>query len=302
MAPRRKQLYESPTQATDTEARTKSRNNLRLFITNEEFDRYIKYFNKRTVLLGRNIDPEFMSNFGLEAIFDRTGWTPVVSLVEPVYTQLVQCFYSKAHFTHRALIDYTLRGKDIQLTPCKICEILGVSCEGLLMDDMKTWPNILGFVPFDAIEHLCEVPVGHGLRKPNAHSLSIKCSILHHIITFSIIQPGGHKEELSYLEVFLVDSLLMSRRVNLGYIMLNHMIASCESTDRVLPYGHFLTKVFREFSLDLSTKTISDKVSVFDTYTESTMGRMKFVKSKDGEWVWEMKWRLTQMRTKRIMT
>ena len=28
----------------------------------------------------------------------------------------------------------------------------------------------------------------------------------------------------------------------------------------------------------------SDKVFAFDTYTESTMGKIKFVKSKDGEW------------------
>ena len=76
----------------------------------------------------------------------------------------------------------------------------------------------------------------------------------------------------------------MGRRVNLGYIMLNHLIACCESTTRVLLYGRFLTKVFREFSLDLSTETKSDKVYVFNTYIESTMGRMKFVKSEDGEW------------------
>ena len=117
---------------------------------------------------------------------------------------------------HRAFIDCTLRGKDIRLTPRKICEILGVSCEVLLVDDMKTWPNIPGFVPYEAIEHLCEVPAGHGLRKPNAHSLSIKCRVLYHIITFSIIPRGGHREELSYLEAFLVDSLLMGLRVNLG--------------------------------------------------------------------------------------
>ena len=76
----------------------------------------------------------------------------------------------------------------------------------------------------------------------------------------------------------------MGRRVNLGYIMLNHMIAHCESTTRVLPYGHFLTKVVREFGLDLSTETENDKVFVFDTYTKLTMGRMKFVKLEDGEW------------------
>ena len=60
----------------------------------------------------------------------------------------------------------------------------------------------------------------------------------------------------------------MGPRVNLGYIMLNHMIAYCESTTQVPPNGLFLTKVFREFGLDLSTKIENDKVSVFDTYIE----------------------------------
>ena len=57
-----------------------------LFNTTKEFDRYIRYFNKKTIPPGRNIDPAFMSNFGLEAIFDRIGWTLVISLVELVYT------------------------------------------------------------------------------------------------------------------------------------------------------------------------------------------------------------------------
>ena len=69
---------------------------------------------------------------------------------------------------------------------------------------MKTWPNIPGLVPSEAIEHLCKVPVAYGLRNPNAHSLYIKCRVLHHTITFSIIPRGGHREELSYLEHFLL--------------------------------------------------------------------------------------------------
>ena len=119
MAPRRKHLYKRHAQTVDTEARTKSWNDLRLFNTIEEFDSYIKYFNKGTIVPRPNLDPSFISNFGLEGIFDMMGWTPVVSLVELVYTQLVRCFYSKAHFTHRAFIDCTLIGKDIRLTPCK---------------------------------------------------------------------------------------------------------------------------------------------------------------------------------------
>ena len=166
----------------------------------------------------------------------------------------------------------------------KIYEILGVPYEGLLVDDMKTWPNISGFVAFEAIEHLNEVPAGHGLRKPNAHILSIKFRVLHHVIAYPIVPQGGHKDELYYLKAFLVDSLLMGHKVNIFYIMLIHMIACYESTTQVLPYGRFLMKVFMEFGLDLSSQTKTRKVFVFDTYIESTMGRMKFVKSEDGEW------------------
>ena len=87
----------------------------------------MRYFKKRTILPRRNIDPEFMSNFELGFLFDRMGWTLVVSLVDLVSTTLVRCFYSKAQFNHGVFIDCTLRGKEICLNLRKICEIIGVS-------------------------------------------------------------------------------------------------------------------------------------------------------------------------------
>ena len=54
---------------------------------------------KKTILPERNISPEFMSSFGLEATFDRIGRTPIISLVDLVYTTLVRCFYSKDHLS-----------------------------------------------------------------------------------------------------------------------------------------------------------------------------------------------------------
>ena len=46
-----------------------------------------------------------------------------------------------------------------------------------------------------------------------------------------------------------------------------------------------IQKVFRKFGLDLSSKTDIEKVSMYDTYKESTMGRVKFVKLDDSEWI-----------------
>ena len=56
---------------------------------------------------------------------------------------------------------------------------------------------------------------------------------------FLLYHEEGTKKKLSYLEAFLVDSLLIGRKVNLDYIMLNHMIACCESMTRLLPYERF---------------------------------------------------------------
>ena len=67
--------------------------------------------------------------------------------------------------------------------------------------------------------------------------------------------------------------------------MLNHITTCCQSTTRVFPYGRFLTKVFKEFGLHFRAKKEIEKPSPFDTYTESSMGRMKFMKRDDGVWV-----------------
>ena len=79
-----------------------------------------------------------MSNFELGLSFDRMGWTPVISLVDLAYRTLVRCFYSKAQFSYGVFIDCTLTEKKVCLSICKISEILGVPCKGMLVDDMKT--------------------------------------------------------------------------------------------------------------------------------------------------------------------
>ena len=64
-----------------------------------------------------------------------------------------------------------------------------------------------------------------------------------------------------------------------------HMIACCENTTRVLPYGSFLTKVFNNVDVDLSRKMNFKDPSTYNTYDDQFMGMMKFEKAPDGSWV-----------------
>ena len=60
-----------------------------------------------------------------------------------------------------------------------------------------------------------------------------------------------------------------------------HMIACCESMTRVLPYGRFLTRVFKDVDIDLSRETDFEAPNTYDTYDDHSMEMMKFEKTLD---------------------
>ena len=98
----------------------------------------------------------------------------------------------------------------------------------------------------------------------------------------SIILPrGGHRDEVSYIEAFFVDSILTGRQIHVGYLMMMHMISCCKSTTLVFPYGRFLTRGFKDVGVDLSREIDFEASSIYDTYDEQFLGRMKFEKAPD---------------------
>ena len=51
-----------------------------------------------------------------------------------------------------------------------------------------------------------------------------------------------------------MDSIMTGRWIHVGYLMIMHMISCCESMTLVLLYGRFLTRVFKDVGVDLSTE------------------------------------------------
>ena len=67
--------------------------------------------------------------------------------------------------------------------------------------------------------------------------------------------------------------------------MMMYMIACCQSTTRVIPYDHFLTRVFKDVDVDLSRETDFETPNTYDTHDDQSIGRMKFDKALNGSWV-----------------
>ena len=106
------------------------------------------------------------------------------------------------------------------------------------------------------------------MGKPSTHNLTVISRVLHHMLCFIFLPRGGHRDEVSYYEAFLIDFILTRRQIHLGYLMMMHMIACCESTTRVLPYGCFLTRVFKDAGVDLSRETNFEVLNTYDTYDD----------------------------------
>ncbi|RVW19036.1 hypothetical protein CK203_095045 [Vitis vinifera] len=84
----------------------------------------------------------------------------------------------------------TVRDVEIRLSPESICCIFDIPSVGL------------------------KVRLGDG--KPSAHSLTVISRVLHHMICSILLTRGGHRDDVSYLEAFLIDSILTGRRISCG--------------------------------------------------------------------------------------
>ena len=59
----------------------------------------------------------------------------------------------------------------------------------------------------------------------------------------------GHSDEVTRLDVGLLDSLITERHVNLGYVILRHMLSTPAFNHCLLPYGNIISKILRHFQV-----------------------------------------------------
>lgn len=81
--------------------------------------------------------------------------------------------------------------------------------------------------------------------------LPLQVRILHTILQHIVTPRKGHSDEVTRLDVALLDSLFTDRPINLGYIIVRHMLSTHAVNHRLLPYGSIITKILRRFEIPL---------------------------------------------------
>ncbi|KAI5654251.1 hypothetical protein M9H77_31438 [Catharanthus roseus] len=114
----------------------------------------------------------------------------------------------------------------------------------------------------------------------NVNKLDAYGRLLHHMISNIIIPNVGHKSSITNMHSFIMLALHEHRRMNFGFMPIEHMLATQTSSTKCLSYGCFLIKVFQYFMLNLVG--LGDHISIGKIYNKHIFKRMGFSRNEEG--------------------
>ncbi|KAH9704714.1 hypothetical protein KPL70_011578 [Citrus sinensis] len=184
------------------------------------------------------------------------GWLNALVFKENVYPDLVKVFYSNMDFfaEKENRVITTIGGVLIEFDDSELNSILGTSVDGLEIFSPRKPPDIDDYVYIDAVKNICR-RIDLSDKDCTIHfrtqCLCLQTQILLRIIQSIVLPRSGHLDEVSHMDVALIDYILRHRPVDLGYTIIRNMLSIPKLITRSLPYGHFITRILKYFDVPI---------------------------------------------------
>ena len=90
-------------------------------------------------------------------------------------------------------------------------------------------------------------------RSPlKSQDLPLQTIILHYVLHHVITPRARHADEVNRLDVAILDYILGDRVLNIGYIILHHMLSTPYLAKRSLPYASIITRILEYFRVPIT--------------------------------------------------
>ena len=216
--------------------------------------------------MGKPVTPSFymdIDDFSDIIICGRTlpqmlrQWDEALGIEEHNFENLVRVFYYNMEISanRKDRVVTHVGGVRIEFDTFELDRILGISCEGL---NLYTTRKELDFHDFRHNEGVRNVCRRHDLSDDicslpfRSQLLPFQVRILHSILQHIITPRHGHADEVTRLDIGLLDSLIRGRQVHLSFTMVRHMLSTTAVSNRSLPYGSNISKIFRYFHVPMT--------------------------------------------------
>ena len=185
----------------------------------------------------------------------------MTTLRDVVYPDLVAHFYANATREYgQVSIDSYVKGVLFTLDWSVIRKILGIETGGEIYRDNITRKEQLK-VLYGQDTDECVQPI--------ANDLPLELRPVHHFACTIFTPKMGKYEYVSQKELFFLWAYITDSKIDLPLFILDHMFRAT-ITKISLPYGIFLTKVFKYFKIDLNNEKKRTAKSIRNEYNEKT--------------------------------
>ena len=217
------------------------------------------------IIPGRFVKYEDFSQYDIMSYLRNCGLFNMFStdFKQAYYPFLIYLFYTNLTFEDNeddVHIYSLVKGINLKLSPKSIGRILSIPFHGLLldeiiMDDEEVLSNI--FLP------------GQGLPMTNTKLKPIP-RLIGRILSYNICPKSGSYNYYSRELSACVYAIMAGLEVNWAKIIFDAMVKYHSS---FLPFGAFLTPIFRKFHVDLASET--SVVKIFELFDRAAIHRMK---------------------------
>ena len=190
-----------------------------------------------------------------------------------MYPDLVKVFYSNIEVSeeNKTRVITNVGGVMIDFDVSLLNSILGSSDFGLEIFLPRKSPKLDSYIHVDIVRNICrhnDLFVEDCTIHFRTQCLCLQTRFLLRIIQSIVLPRSGHLDEVSHMDVAMIDCILRGRPVDLGYSIVRTMLSIPALITRSLPYGHFITRILKFFEVPIlepscrPSKGIGDEVIV----------------------------------------
>lgn len=216
-------------------------------------------FSSRSIITGRGVVLAPKYHHLLNDYLRIMNWEGLLNIPLNVYPELVRYFYNNLTIVDDPqgyLLASYVKGQHILFNVGGLAKFLGIPPSG----------SLVYFSDFDAFNTavLKENDFYGTLTADRAvcdtldtHALLSKYRVLHKFVAANVVPQGGHYNEITRLQSYVLYKIITHGSLSLPYIMMREMAAVGFSTKRSLPFGGYLTKIFTAFGVSFEGETVS---------------------------------------------
>ncbi|GAB2297762.1 hypothetical protein Dimus_031848, partial [Dionaea muscipula] len=178
-----------------------------------------------------------------------------------------------------------VRGVDSEFDHEKLATILGVPGKNGICEYIKeVWEESKYTKPLEITVRFANDDTI--MKAGRVKSVEMKPSqrFIHFLVMKNVIPRFGKRDTTSFMDLSYMDHLTARRLVNLPRVMMRHMSYVISVKDHELPYGDWLTMVFKAFGVPLVDKK-GEEPKRYDFFEDTFLTMCKLTRENGVWWI-----------------